>query len=109
ASPYLTARAGRSGNGDKMRNLLGDILIAAQEIIIVKQIPRMVDPQVNGPGNVHGHASAYADDAVTGTGLIDIAAFKHVGFDWVFVHVTEDFHRNALLAEILFDFIKKRQ
>src|SRR5690606_36907267 len=109
ASPNLTACAGGGGNGDKMRNLLGDILVAAQEVIVVKQIPHMVDPQGNRPGNVHGHAAAYANDTVAGTGLIDIAAFKPVGFDGVFVHVTEDFHRNALLAEILFDFTKKGQ
>src|SRR5690554_1159902 len=44
ASSHFATGSRGSGHSDKMRNFLRDILVAAQQVVIVKEVAGMVDP-----------------------------------------------------------------
>src|SRR5690606_28958048 len=109
ASAHLAACACGGWNGDKMGDIFRDILVPAQQVIIVKEVAGMVDPKGDGSGHIHGHTAAYADDAISGSAVVQVSPFEHIGFDRVLVHVAEYFHRDALAAQVTFYLEEERQ
>ena len=64
ASPYFASGAGRRRNGNKMRDVIGDIYITANKVIIFKKVFAMIYPKHNCPCNIQCSATANADNGI---------------------------------------------
>src|SRR6185437_16862299 len=80
APPHLAARAACGGYGHKIRYLLRDIYIAANEIIIIEQIPPVMHPEYNGPRHIHRSPAADPDDRIPIHAGKDIPSLQHTRF-----------------------------
>ena len=107
--PHLAARAAGSRHGNKIRDFLRNILIPADEVVIVEEVPVMMDTQSNGPGHIHGGSAADADDRVPVARLERLAALLHIRLHGVLMDVGKYFHGAHLCLQILYYLFKKSQ
>ena len=64
-SSYFAAGACRSGNGNKMRNIIGYICIAANQIIVFKKIFAVIYAQHNCPRDIYCSATTDTNDRIS--------------------------------------------
>src|SRR5690349_4796728 len=100
AAPYFAARTAGSGYSDKIRHLFRDILISPDEVIVIKKITVMMDPQGNGPGYIHSRSAADADDRIAVAGGKRSSPLLHIRFHRVLMNIREHLHRESFGPQV---------
>ena len=78
ASSYFASRTCRRRDSNKMRHIISNIYIAANQVIIFKKIFAMIYSQHNSPCNIQCSATANSDDRISFCSIINICSFIYI-------------------------------
>ncbi len=89
---HLAAGTACRRHGNKIGHLLRDINIPTNQVVIIEEVPVMMDPQGNSPGHIHRGSPANTDNTVPLSRGKSQATFLDIGLDRVLMNTIENIH-----------------
>src|ERR1043165_9345365 len=100
AAANLATGSRSSWNGYKMRNIIGYIYIAANKVVVFKQVFAVVNAQQNSAGNVQASSSANTNNTICFMRIIRITSCVYIALNRVLVYVAENLNGEALRFQV---------
>ncbi len=77
-SAYFAASARCGWYRDKVRYIVGDVHVAADQVVVLKKILPVMNSQYDGPGHIQRSPSANSNNRIPFGGIVNIGALVHV-------------------------------